>query len=981
MERGHKACQSCDCILVCGDDYCASCRPPEYAHVAGGTHSLDIFSHELHQDGRYSETLSPEVAAALATVWQSRNHANPSKAEKDAVQRLANAYLRFAVERSRKHRGALRVDDAQQTGALALVEAIDPFDPEKAGFYTFAKDCIRLALLEENYLMVPNVTLAPPEEENKLTGKVERPENPHTGKAKRLYYAVAKARNAKLGAKLYEADCVEIAEKLKLEPKDVRYMRQAVWGAHSLDASAADLGFQSDGEDMTLHEIVQDLEAPPTDALSMMTKWDDIADRGRASRRILAVLNKREREVIELRYERRLTLKKTAAELGKGPTTVRDNEQDAIRKMTKILRAEGFDITEKGVGGPKKFRFDPEKNSIIDVDQLSGALVTLIRLVDRLLPQRKRERFKHQRHRFAYRLYGEPPRIYTDAEIDAFKQQAQPQPLIENTWPGCTLWPVPRPTEMDRNYNVTVHLLFLFLVGHHRLPETLVASLDRHPEHHQPAKTIAPGPGVFLPVHAIPEMIGIYFDYSVSMVSVYFDYCTLRHDEAQASTPKRLRKPRRDQKIQPDLYGVPDVPRFETCIGFGPTPRWCSGSRSNLDGAEEGAPTPLENDIDRLQAGAQIDKQDLPPAPVNLWAMRREGERREEEALEEEEREAEEAAQEAQEQEPGTRPRKIRRAGPLDGYWQTNGQRQWAKDNRAWQAPRQGALVAFGRSVSAGVWWARSDEWDIPFSIGASEPAYSGRYAVPSHIGQSALPTDRSQPAVISWGCRCSLALFTWRSADIIVTHRFNDGACRKKLVPMVVRPRRRTAPEIDAARRALQSPPRWPRFDQSEVAITTRQCVPRPGISVSSISAWREHVKDRRSSEKWLCTAPLPDWAHDLPRLGPGADIKALKPLERPYYTKPKNALQRDENRPKDTGEWLPLDERPRKLADPRNDPNRVEALIMPDRVPATIFIPGDPSPHSGPAFGTVTKPAPHDRADPLAGLWMPNTRPTCAA
>lgn len=268
--------------------------------------------------------LAAERELDLAVRWRDAE-------DEDALHELTSAYMRLVVALASRFKAyGLPLADLIQEGAVGLMQAAARFEPERGfRFSTYAGWWIRAAMQDHvlrNWSIVRTGTTA--------TGK-------------RLFFNLRRLR-ARLGdleGRLTRDACEAIAIELGVETEEVEAMAaRLAAGDRSLNAPTT-VG----GEDAYQDFLPDEADGP--EALTIASL--DGQEKSAAVARALAVLNPRERIIVEARRlsDDGCTLEALGARLGVSKERVRQVEQAALAKMRQALTAEWGDPREAGLVG------------------------------------------------------------------------------------------------------------------------------------------------------------------------------------------------------------------------------------------------------------------------------------------------------------------------------------------------------------------------------------------------------------------------------------------------------------------------------------------------------------------------------------------------------------------------------------------------------------------------------------------------------
>ena len=277
-------------------------RTEEEAESSGGNRSLDVYLHEINK----TPLLTREQEQALARRIR--------KGDKDALDRLVKANLRFVVSIAKQYSNqGLPLEDLINDGNLGLIKAAHRFD-EKRGykFISYAAWWIRQAMLQSlaEHSRIVRLPL-------NRAGTLYR-----IGKASRqLDQELGRAPNAR-----------EIAKKLKLSEEEVEDTMHIANTHVSLDEP-----YSTDQDDTSLVDYLQDDSSPMPDEETYGRALSDDMEKA------LATLSERERQILSMYFglsrEEPLTLEEIGKELGLTRERIRQIKEKAIIRLRHSSRA------------------------------------------------------------------------------------------------------------------------------------------------------------------------------------------------------------------------------------------------------------------------------------------------------------------------------------------------------------------------------------------------------------------------------------------------------------------------------------------------------------------------------------------------------------------------------------------------------------------------------------------------------------------
>jgi RNA polymerase primary sigma factor len=236
--------------------------------------------------------------------------------DREALNRLVEANLRFVVSYAKRYRGlGLSFLDLIHEGNLGLIEAAKRFDPERnVKFISYAVWWVRQAIfhaLSEH----ARVFRLP----QKLSGQVSKMEN---------------ARDA-LAAELERPPTTaEIAQKTDLSEEEVETLRLAAGEDLSLSTAVGEDG------NLELGDMLEQDTIPPVELEMMRTSF---AERIQA---MVSDLDEKERDVIRMRFgldgEEPRTLQEIGERLSLSRERIRQIESRAKEKLRRSREAQGL---------------------------------------------------------------------------------------------------------------------------------------------------------------------------------------------------------------------------------------------------------------------------------------------------------------------------------------------------------------------------------------------------------------------------------------------------------------------------------------------------------------------------------------------------------------------------------------------------------------------------------------------------------------
>jgi RNA polymerase primary sigma factor len=277
-------------------------RTNEESESSGGNRSLDVYLHEINK----TPLLTREQEQALARRIR--------KGDKDALDRLVKANLRFVVSIAKQYSNqGLPLEDLINDGNLGLIKAAHRFD-EKRGykFISYAVWWIRQAMLQSlaEHSRIVRLPL-------NRAGTLYR-----IGKASRqLDQELGRTPSAR-----------EIAKKLKLSEEEVEDTMHIANTHVSLDDP-----YSTDQDDTSLVDYLQDESSPRPDEETYGRALSDDMEKA------LATLSERERQILSMYFglnqEEPLTLEEIGKELGLTRERIRQIKEKAIIRLRHSSRA------------------------------------------------------------------------------------------------------------------------------------------------------------------------------------------------------------------------------------------------------------------------------------------------------------------------------------------------------------------------------------------------------------------------------------------------------------------------------------------------------------------------------------------------------------------------------------------------------------------------------------------------------------------
>lgn len=288
----------------------------EQQKVKGKFQAAEMTSANLDATRLY---LNEIEASSLLTAEEEVYYARLAQAGDEAARKkMIVSNLRLVVKIARRYlnRG-LDLLDLIEEGNLGLIRAVEKFDPERGfRFSTYATWWIRQTI--ERGLMNQTRTIRLPI---------------HVIKEMNVYLRAARKLTQELG---HEVSPEEVADMLDKPVDDVKRMFELSDRVASVDTPLA-----KDSERPLLDVLPDDNTPDPADVLQDKNVLDYLEE-------WLDQLEEKQRAVVVRRFglrgHERLTLEKVGQELGVTRERVRQIQMEALRRLRRMLEAQGFSM-------------------------------------------------------------------------------------------------------------------------------------------------------------------------------------------------------------------------------------------------------------------------------------------------------------------------------------------------------------------------------------------------------------------------------------------------------------------------------------------------------------------------------------------------------------------------------------------------------------------------------------------------------------
>jgi RNA polymerase primary sigma factor len=274
---------------------------PVYVNGELARATTDALQLLMHEVSRYP-LLTKEQEIELARRIE--------RGDQEAKQLMINSNLRLVISIARKYQGSgVALLDLIQEGVLGLIRATEKFDWRRGfKFSTYATWWIRQAV------------------ERGIANKARTIRMPvHVLQRERKIARAERALTVELGR---EPTDEEIAKRAKLQPRQIREVRDAARAVTSLDVPLGDEG------EMTLGGILPSDQPPPEEEVEVSLREESV-------RRAIQELPDSERAVMKLRYGFNghpdpKSVQEVERQLGIPQAEVRQIEKNALERLGRI---------------------------------------------------------------------------------------------------------------------------------------------------------------------------------------------------------------------------------------------------------------------------------------------------------------------------------------------------------------------------------------------------------------------------------------------------------------------------------------------------------------------------------------------------------------------------------------------------------------------------------------------------------------------
>jgi len=243
------------------------------------------------------------------------------KGDKEARQKMINSNLRLVINIAKKYMNfGIPLMDLIEEGNIGLMRAVDKFNPEKGfRFSTYAawwiKQSITRAIIEQGKIIRIPVYMS------EAISKWKKTSDKLTAKLKR------------------KPSIQEIAKKMKVSIAKIRDTHKWMTKMSSLEAP---IGEDKEGQ---VKDLIEDESlAAPNEELERFLDHERIMD-------LLSVMNKKQRQVLNLRFGltdgKSHTLAEIAKKLGVSRERVRQIEEVSLKKLRKFLTDQEQEVVKE----------------------------------------------------------------------------------------------------------------------------------------------------------------------------------------------------------------------------------------------------------------------------------------------------------------------------------------------------------------------------------------------------------------------------------------------------------------------------------------------------------------------------------------------------------------------------------------------------------------------------------------------------------